>query len=204
MGAVQAALPPSNVPLVDKNGLINMDWLDAIHAILQRVGGTAVDKVEVAASTATTATAAAATAQAAAVAAQAAADAAQGSADAGMGFSNLNNSYVTGLTLTGHDAGSDADIIISNHTRVYGDGTTVSVTGDTLHHENYSDSYWVYYDDPSRSGGTVSYQVATAYADAFPSGANPDRHFVGAVTTPGALGPDTDGQGAKPPGYSGP
>lgn len=163
----------------------------------------AVDAIAAAQAAADAAQTAADTAQAAAVAAQASADAAQGTGDAVGSAASLANSYPTGLSITGHDNGVDADIIISGHDRVYGDGSSVSVTGATIT-RNYSVGFWIYYDDPTRAGGAVTFQTVTTYEDAFASPANPDRHFVGAITTPAALDPDTDGQPALPPGYTAP
>lgn len=158
-----------------------------------------------------TAQAAAEAAQAAAVAAQTAADAAQASADSAMAdaggvnsYANLANSYVLDdLTTTGHDAGSDASIIISNHHRRYGDGTVVAVTGGSITGLAYSTAYSIYYDDPARAGGAETYHavLATSSTDAFPSAANPNRHFVGTIITPAALAADTTGKNSIPPTY---
>lgn len=160
----------------------------------------AVDAIAAAQAAAEAAQVAANAAQTAADNAQDAADAAQATADAAGSGASLGNSYVTGLTITAHDTGTDADITISDHTRVYGDGGSVSVIGATITRNNDVD-FWIYYDDHARAGGTVSYQTTTTYSSAFFSQANPDRHFVGAIHTPAIGDPDTDGQPALPPGY---
>ena len=76
--------------------------------------------------------AAAATAQTAADTAQTAADNAQTAADDAATVAALTASGVTGLTLTATDAGANATITVSAHTRVYGDGTSVSVNGGSV------------------------------------------------------------------------
>jgi hypothetical protein len=134
---------------------------------------------------------------------QAAAEIVQAAVDASSAASQLTNSYVTGLTLSATDAGLDASITISSHTRKYpqADGSTVdvAVTGATLTGLSYTTDYWIYYDQPSRAGGAVTYHASTA-----PTAQTGDRHNVGAVTTPAASDPDTVGNGVKPPGYTGP
>jgi len=139
-------------------------------------------------------------ANAAAAAADAAAAAAQGAADDAASTSALANSGVTGATITATDAGADTSITISGHTRVYGDGTSVAVTGATLTGRAYSTFYYVYYDQPSRAGGAVTYQTTTSETTAAQTG---DRHLVGSVTTPAAAAPDTDGNYVGAPGVGG-
>lgn len=139
-------------------------------------------------------------AQAAAEAAQDAADIATGAANNATQTAKLTASGVTGLSLTATDAGADATISVSSHTRVYGDGTSVSVNGANLAGLAYSTTYYVYYDDPSFAGGTVSYQFTTSQATAAQTGV---RHLVGGVTTPAAGGGGTTGGSPKPPGFGG-
>lgn len=138
-----------------------------------------------------------AAAQAAADAANAAAAAADAAAASITNEASLTNSYVTGLTLTASDAGPSASIAISAHTRVYGDGASVSVNSGNITGLAYSTVHYVYYDQPSRAGGAVSYQATTTQATAAQTG---NRHFVGVVTTPAALGSATSGFGVSPPG----
>lgn len=204
MASVKAALPGPRVPLVDQNGMVNSAWYSYFQAIHLRTGGNPVDKVEEAAQVGAGAQDAADTATAAAAAAQASADAAAADAGGVNSYANLANSYVLDdLTTTGHDAGSDASIIISNHHRRYGDGTVVAVTGGSVTGLAYSTAYSIYYDDPARAGGAETYHVvlATASTDAFPSATNPNRHFVGTITTPAALAADTMGKNGIPPTY---
>lgn len=116
---------------------------------------------------------------------------------------NLVNSTPTGCTITAADVGSDATITVSNHTRVYGDGESVSVTGGTVTGKSFSTLYFIYYDDEERDGGAVTYAAATTYLDACPSQTNPDRHFVGSVTTPANGAANTSGDPSTPPVWGG-
>lgn len=134
---------------------------------------------------------------AATAAAQAAADNANAAATATTNVTSLANSYVSGLTLTASDAGTDATITISAHTRVYGDGTSVSVSGGSLTGLAYDTTYYIYYDQPSRAGGSVTYQSTT---DATVAAQTGDRHVVGSTTTPLAAGAPIDGDPVLPPG----
>jgi uncharacterized membrane protein YgcG len=140
---------------------------------------------------------AAAAAQAAADAANTAAANAQNAADAVTSDQALINSYVTGVTLTGVDTGSNAKVTVSTHTRNYADGTSVSVTGADVTGLSYSTLYYIYYDQASRAGGTVTYVATTSIATAAQLG---DRHLVGSVTTPAAAAGNTSGLYVHPPG----
>jgi hypothetical protein len=143
--------------------------------------------------------AAAASANAAAAAADAAATAAQETADDISDANEITTSYVSGATVSATDAGADATINISAHTRHYPqpDGSTVNVAvnGGSLTARAYSTLYYVYYDQASRAGGAVTYASSTAEVAQLG-----DRHVVGSVTTPAAAAPDTDGGTVRPPG----
>lgn len=141
------------------------------------------------------------TANAAAAAATTAAAAAQDAADGAAGTSALTTSGVTGLTMTSNDAGADAEIVISTHTRVYGDGTSVLVDGDTIPGLSYSTPYWVYYIDAARVGGPVAYVATTTQANAVQTG---DKHSVGVVTTAASGGGPSTGKANLPPGVVNP
>lgn len=201
MTAVKVALPGQRTPLVDSNGMVTSPWYQFFQGSHNRTGGNPVDKVEEAAqvgATATTAAAtantAAATANAAAAAAQTAADNAQSAADGTSSFQSLLNSGVDqDCTLTGQDAGANGDVVISNSTRFYADGTSVAVTGAALTSLAYDTYYFIYYDDPSRAGGAVIYHATTNDGDAQPSSMNPNRHYMGKVKTPVMGDPDTTG-----------
>lgn len=161
---------------------------------------TAADNAQTSADSALTA---AGSAQTAADNAQAAADAAASAAGGVGSVVSLTNSYpLEDCTLTGKDAGSNAVIVISAHTRRYGDGTEVSVNGGVVGSLSYNSFYYVYYDDAARAGGAVSYAAVgvASKSDAFYSAAHPDRHFVGTCNTPVALDPDLEGTPAVAPG----
>ena len=109
----------------------------------------------------------------------------------------LTNSGTTGLTITATDAGSNATITMSAHTRIYGDGTTKTVNGGAVTGLSYSTLYYIYYDDADRLGGAVTYQATTSQTTAAQTGS---RHFVGQVTTPAAAGAPSDGDYVGAPG----
>lgn len=107
-----------------------------------------------------------------------------------------------GEVLSAADAGSDVTITIVPHTRVYGDISNVAVDGGTITSVNYSAARYVYYDDPERDGGAVTYFATDNANVALPSKAE-GRHFVGRITTPGAGGGATSGGTAAPSGGGG-
>lgn len=131
-------------------------------------------------------------------AANAAADAAQDTATAITDASALANSFPTGATISATDAGANATITISAHTRRYvnpdGTFTDVAVNGGSLTGLAYSTFFYVYYDDAARAGGAVTYLSTTSSTTATQAG---DRHVVGAVLTPAALDPDVTGTTVK-------
>ena len=157
----------------------------------------AVDGILAAQAAAEAANAAAAVAQDAAATAQVAAEAANDAAAAVGSEGTITASGTSGLTLTATDAGTDATVNISAHTRIYGDGSSVSVSAGSITGLAYSTDYWVFYDDPTRAGGSVTYQHSTDPADAVQTG---DKHSVGAVTTPVAAAPDNNGKEVLPAG----
>lgn len=129
----------------------------------------------------------------------AAAEAAQSAADSVTSTAKLNTSGMTGLTITATDAGTDATVVVSNHTRVYGDGTSVSVTGASITGLSYETTYVIYYLDASFAGGAVSYLTSTDLTSVSQTGST---HVVGRVTTPAAGQPDENGAGPLPPGLN--
>lgn len=142
---------------------------------------------------------AAAAANAAAAAANTAAANAQGAADEVTEASDLANSYVENFTPPMVEADNAGNVTIADHDRVYGDGTTVSITGDTVATgESNPAIVYIYYDDPTRADTTPSFQFSTTEGDAAQIG---DRHNVGAVTIP-AAGTQSGGY-ARPPGFGG-
>ena len=157
----------------------------------------AVDGILAAQTAAEAANAAAVVAQDAAATAQVAAETANDAAAAVGSEGTITASGTSGLTLTATDAGTDATVNISAHTRIYGDGSSVSVSAGSITGLAYSTDYWVFYDDPTRAGGAVTYQHSTDPADAVQTG---DKHSVGAVTTPAAAAPDNNGKEVLPAG----
>lgn len=113
---------------------------------------------------------------------------------------NLINSFVSPSNVMSASAdGTTAKIIIVNHTRQYGDGSTVSVLGSTITGLPYATELYIVYDDILRAGGAVTY---LATPDATVAGQGLDRHLVGGVTTPAdstVVGP-VPGGGTRPPG----
>ena len=99
---------------------LQMDWDKFAKAIEEAFDGLA-DSV-----------AAIAAAQAAADAANAAAVVALDAVDEVTAEQSLVNSYVTTSPLTGTDAGANATVTIAGHDRVYGDATTITLTGGTI------------------------------------------------------------------------
>lgn len=138
-------------------------------------------------------------ANAAAAAADASAAAAQSTADSITETNELATSYVSGVTITATDVGSDVTIAISAHTRHYPqpDGSTVdvAVSGASLTGKAYSTRYFITYTDPSRAGGAVSYSATTTEPAQIG-----DLHVVGSVLTPAAAAGPTGGSGVRPPG----
>lgn len=145
---------------------------------------------------------------AAIAAAQAAANAAQATATAAARESARIASYPNpGSVLTAADVGTDCDIVIANHTRVYPvqgsiDVPDVSITGATLHGKAFSTTYYIYYDDTTLASTTPTFVATTTSATA-QVGAATGRHFVGYITTPADGAAGTGGQGGGPPGGGG-
>lgn len=143
--------------------------------------------------------AAIAAAQAAADAANAAADAANDAAESITAENSLANSFVENFTPPLVSSDNAGLVTIANHDRHYADGTVVAVTGDTLATGEASGTVvYIFYAQPSRAGGVVTYQYSLDEADAAQLG---DTHNVGAVEVP-AAGTASGGY-PRPPGYGG-
>lgn len=191
---------PQGQPIADKDGqpslAFTVYWQQVIGGIVD-----AINSVAAAQAAADAANTAAAAADAAATAAGTAATNAQTTADDIAASNEIGTSFVSGATITGTDAGADVTITISAHTRHYPqpDGSTVdvAVNGGSLTGRAYSTLYYVYYDDPTHAGGAVSYASTTNDTTAAQLG---DRHLVGSVLTPAALGAPTGGGTVRPPG----
>lgn len=203
MTATKSALPSSRMPAIDiQTGCFTSPWYSYWQQEHTRTGGDKVDKVEEAAQVGTVATIAAATANAAAATANAAAATAQAAADAAAaaagGSSTLQSLQVSGVdpntSIVTHDAGASITILINPHIRYYGDGTNASVNAGTVGSLSYNTVYYIWYDDPTRAGGAVTYHADTSTADVFPTDMHPDRHYVGSA--PGILMGDPDADGS--------
>ena len=96
--------------------------------------------------------------------------------------------------------GTDVQITIEAHTRTYNDGA-VSVNGGNIGSLTASTLYHVYYDDPTRAGGAVTYVATLSPTTAATSAANPGRHYVGSITTDVMGGTGTSSGGSSPPGW---
>lgn len=138
-------------------------------------------------------------AQAAADAAALSAAAAQTSGDNTAKETSIVSSYTNPVATISADI--SGNVTITTHTRVYGDpilNPSVSVTGNTIATGASAGSIVrIYYDDPARAGGAVSYLFTVDPAAVPVQGG--DRHSVGVVTIPSAG--ISDGKVIKPPGY---
>lgn len=108
---------------------------------------------------------------------------------------DLANSYtspVSGVV----SATSDGVVTVTSHSRVYGDGTSVAVNGGTLSGFATGSFVRVYYSDPARSGGAVTYMGSTG--DVIQQGST---HVVGGVAIPALGSPTESGAPFIPPGY---
>jgi len=178
-------------PFVDKDGRLTNEALRRLNEILgglTRQGNATAEAINAA----NLAAAAAELAKDAADMAQAAADQAQSSGNVTSSELALQNSYISPASVL---TATPTTITIANHTRFYADGTSAPVTGATIAATGPGQTDYIYYDQPSRAGGTVSYQVSTTQP--IQSG---DRHVVGAVMIPTA-GTANGGRGPQAPGY---
>lgn len=134
-------------------------------------------------------------------AAQAAADNANAAAASLAGQTSLQSSYPSGATIGATDVGASVTVTISAHNRIYpqadGSNVTVAVNGGSITGLAYSTDYWIYYDDPTRAGGAVTYVATTSETTGAQIG---DRHAVGGVTTPAAAAPPATGKITKAAG----
>jgi hypothetical protein len=199
-----------SIQIVEENGTAtytyHMFWQTFVKTLAQILTTLEenVDAIEEALEAAGIALDAAETAQAAAEAAQTAADTANTAAETAQdavteatNSASLLNSGTNNCVLTATDAGTDASITISAHDRFYADGTTVGVNGGTVTGLSYTTLYFIYYSDPSRAGGAVSYVATTNSNDAAQLG---DVHYVGSIMTPAAAASNTSGSPNPAPG----
>lgn len=182
--------------ITTEKGLTHPDFQLKMQRILENIEASVNSLIDVENAT-QAAQAAADAADLAAAAATTAASTAQTAAEGASEASSLATSGTSGLTMTATDAGTDATINISAHTRVYGDGTSVSVSAGSVTGLSYSTAYYVYYDQASRAGGAVTYLATTSQATAAQTG---DRHSLGGQTTPAAAAGPVTGKPNLPPG----
>jgi hypothetical protein len=110
----------------------------------------------------------------------------------------VNNTAIASATsyrpttnpLTATDAGSSVTITIASFTMNVAGVGAVSVNGGSLTGLSYATLYYVFYADPTISGGAVTYQETTTKTNAISSGVD---FFVGSILTPLATAPDTLG-----------
>ncbi|WP_088472634.1 hypothetical protein [Sphingopyxis witflariensis] len=191
------------VPIVDERGVptiqFQTDWQQTVKELFA-----SIDTVGAAQTAATAAQTAADNAQTAADAADAAASDAQAATDETRAETSLVNSYPANPVGTLITADNTGLVTIADHDRIYGDPTlnpTVPVVGDTNVSGGVSgDIIRVYYSDPSRAGGAVTY--AFTIDPAAPPVQGGDIHSVGAVTIPAAG--SNNGGPVRPPGYANP
>lgn len=113
--------------------------------------------------------------------------------------SNIATSWCVPANLvTAQDMGSDVKVTIAAHSRVYEDGTTVSVAGHVFNGQAYSTDLGIYYDDPTRADPTPTYHITNNLTRAQNNYAV-GRHRVAVLTTPAAGAPDVV-VGSTPPG----
>lgn len=93
-------------------------------------------------------------------------------------------------------AQADGSVFIAPHTRIYGDGTSVSVNGGGLTGFMIGQYVQVYYDDAARVGGAVVYQGTTGVVVQ-----QDGRHIVGGVGIPAPESSPSTGTVQPPPGY---
>lgn len=189
--------------LVDSAGRPSMQFQAWLQNVLQQLNAEfgALEAAQLAQAAAETAQDAAVVAQAAADSAQTAADSAQTSAEDTAAAQILSASGTSGCTITATDGGGSATITISAHDRVYGDGSVVAVSGGSVTGLSYTTPYYIYYLDPTRAGGAVTYQASTDPNAAVQTGS---VHAVGAAGTPAALGGPIAGNPVTPSGVVAP
>jgi hypothetical protein len=97
---------------------------------------------------------------------------------------------------------ADGTLTILDHTRRYSDGWPDQTVQDAIIATGLvaNDVRSVAYDDPNRTGGTVTYNLYTNDNDAHASAANPGRHYMGYVIVP-STGSFDGGGGGVPGGY---
>jgi len=113
----------------------------------------------------------------------------------------ITNSYTNpDSVVTATYNGTTGTITIANHQRIYTDGVIVPVTGGTLTGFTAGSYQYIYYLDPSRTGGNVTYQATTDIQTAAQING---VHSLGGVMIPTTTGGTGSGGGSTPPGTGG-
>jgi hypothetical protein len=117
-------------------------------------------------------------------------------------ISRINSHTNPTTILTATDNGSTATVTIISHTRVYGDGSTLSVASGTISGLVSNTNYAFYYDDKSLANPNPTY-IATTTISMAQAVAADGRHFLGVIVTPAAgSGKTRNGGGVYPAGSS--
>lgn len=98
-------------------------------------------------------------------------------------------SVQTTVPITAEDAGASVTVTVASHILQRKSGA-VSYNSGTITGLSYSSTYYIYTDDPTFAGGSVTYLSTTDKADIV--GAI-GRYFVGEVLTPAAAEPSRSG-----------
>lgn len=110
---------------------------------------------------------------------------------------DLTNSYTNPVGVG--TASSSGTVTIAAHERIYGDGHSASVGAGSVSGFVEGQYVTVYYTDPARAGGTVTYSGTTSAISQ-----TGDTHIVWQGTIPAAGAADTTGTGPTAPGYTPP
>jgi hypothetical protein len=96
----------------------------------------------------------------------------------------------TSNPLTATDAGSNATINIASFTMRTSSKGDISVSSGSITALSYSTLYYIYYDDGTLAGGSVTFHATTTKTTALQG---TGRFYVGSIVTPAATAPNTVG-----------
>lgn len=117
-------------------------------------------------------------------------------------ISRINSHTNPTTVLTATDNGTTATVTVAAHTRVYGDGSTLSVASGTMPGLVSNTNYAFYYDDKTLANPKPTYIATTTIGTAQAVAAD-GRHFLGVIITPPAgSGKTRTGGGVYPMGSS--
>jgi hypothetical protein len=94
--------------------------------------------------------------------------------------------------LTATDAGSNATVNIASFIMRTSSKGDISVNSGSITALSYSTLYYIYYDDATLAGGTVTFNATVSKTVGIQGGG---RFFVGSIVTPAATAPNTTGNG---------